>query len=108
MHQVAPPGLAGAKLATQGQPECPRGLGAPGPWQALPYGPNGGLCIQTTLAKGNTGQWQEPQHAGLGALGPTLQLLAAANPDGTPNRAAHCMHKPIIACAHEMVFFTQE
>ena len=76
--------LAGAKLATQGHFECPRGLGAPGPWQAHCCGPNGGFCIQITLARGTPRQSWEPQHAGFGALGPTLQLLAATKPSWHP------------------------
>ena len=40
--------------------------------------------MQTTLAKATPGQWQEPQHAGFGVLGPTLQLLAATKPSWYP------------------------
>ena len=88
----AAPRLAGAKLATQGHFECPRGLGASGPWQAHCYGPNGGFCIQITLARGTPRQSWEPQHAGFGALGPTLQLLAATKPSWhplTPSKPTH-------------------
>ena len=40
--------------------------------------------MQITLGPGSPGQWQEPQHAGPGVLGPTLELLAATEPSKHP------------------------